>query len=106
MKRAEFIAMSSAGRLHAIYEGEINVLPSVADPTQAQSGRDLVFNPKPIVNTRIKYSQGVPSHEMQPFDKMYPDKLDVFSSAKETSDKTRGKIAEYEEALSKPQETK
>lgn len=80
------------------YVGESNVLPSVADPTQAQSGRDLVFNPKPIVNNRITYAAGVLAAEMQPFDKMYAEKLDVFSAAQKASKEARSKIESFKPA--------
>ena len=86
-----------------------NVLPSVADPSMAQSGRDLVFNPKPINYNRCDYYKGVPADQIQSFDQMYAQKIDVFQAAKEHSDKTKKHLdtlqKKYEESQKKPAES-
>ena len=79
-----------------------NVLPSVADPSMAQSGRDLLFNPKSIRYNRVEYAQGVPLDQMKPFDQMYAQKLDVFQDAQNHSKETKKKLEEYEKSQSKP----
>lgn len=78
-----------------------NVLPSVTDPSMAQSGRDLLFNPKPIMYNRVEYSQGVPVDQMHSFDKMYADKLDVFKDAQEHSTKTKKQLDKIQEEYEK-----
>lgn len=65
---------------------EKNVGVSVTDPSFAQSGREMVFNPLPY-NPKPIYQQGVPLDKMHEFDGMYKDKLDVFQSAKEFEQK-------------------
>lgn len=79
MKRSEFIKFTSSKRYNGV-KREFNDLPTSVDPTQAQSGRDMLFNPKPI-KYRGTYSNGVPSKDMQVFDKMYADKFDSFAAA-------------------------
>ena len=83
-----------------------NVLPSVADPTMAQSGRDLLFNPKPIRYDRVEYSQGVPLEQMRSFDNMYAQKMDVFEDAKQLSHKTKKQLDDmqkkYEDSKKEP----
>ena len=73
-------------------------LASVTDPSFAQSGRDLVFNPKPY-DTKPIYSSGVPADKMQAFDGMYKDKFEAFQAAKEFQSKTKKdfktKVDEY-----------
>lgn len=93
MKRKDYISMLNGRK--SINNGENNVIDSVADPTQAQSGRDLVFNPKPLVNNRITYAEGVSADKLQPFDKMYADKLEVFAAAQHSSKTAREKINEF-----------
>ena len=80
-----------------------NVLPSVTDPTLAQSGRDILFNPKPINYNRVEYTQGVPLAQMQSFDKMYAEKLDVFQDAKDHSTKTKKQLDKMQEDYEKSQ---
>lgn len=96
MTRAEYVKHLTHRK--SVVEAEVNVLPSVTDPSQAQSGRDLVFNPKPIENKRIVYSAGVLSADMKPFDKMYAEKLDVFSAAQQASKEARSKIESFNPA--------
>ncbi len=80
MKRAEFVKFVSTKKYNRGSKTEFNSSPSIVDPTQAQSGRDMLFNPKPI-KYRGTYSNGVPSKDMQVFDKMYADKFDSFAAA-------------------------
>lgn len=78
-----------------------NVLPSVTDPTLAQSGRDLLFNPKPIAFNRVDYVQGVPLEQMKSFDNMYAQKLDVFEDAKQQTQETTKKLDKLQETYKK-----
>lgn len=70
---------------------ESNVLRSDTDPTQAQTGRDLLFNPKPIIYNRVQYSEGVAAKDMKAFDKMYPDKFESFAAAKTLTEDVKQK---------------
>lgn len=84
-------------------KNEQNVLPSVADPSMAQTGRDLVYNPKPIRYNRVTYSNGVPAAEVKAFDRMYADRLDVFQEAKQVSEDVKSKLSKIEkEANNEP----
>lgn len=76
-----------------------NVLPSVADPTMAQTGRDMLYNPKPICYNRVTYSNGVPAAEVKAFDRMYPDRLDVFQEAKAISEDVQSKLSKIEKEV-------
>lgn len=104
MTRQEYINLCMQRR--SVRTIRKNVLPSVADPSMAQSGRDLVFNPKPIMYNRVEYSQGVPVEQMKSFDQMYAQKLDVFADAKEHSTKTKKQLdkiqEEYEKSKNQP----
>lgn len=102
MLRTDYIKMR--GVPYSIQSSEYNPLPSVADPTQAQSGRDMVFNPKPIVNTRVQYAQGVKASEMRPFDAMYADKMEVFEAAKGITEETKKNYNKMQEETKKPAE--
>lgn len=81
MKKSDYLKLLQGARLPAKMCEKVTV-GSVTDPTYAQSGRDLVFNPLPYEVKPI-YSNGVPLKEMQAFDGMYKDKLDVFQFAKD-----------------------
>lgn len=75
---------------------EKNILPSVADPTMAQTGRDMLYNPKPIRYNRVTYSNGVPAAEVKAFDKMYPDRLEVFQEAQAISEDVKSKLSKID----------
>lgn len=101
MTRQEYINLCMQRR--SVRTIRKNVLPSVADPSMAQSGRDLVFNPKPITYNRVEYTQGVPVEQMKSFDQMYAQKLDVFQDAKEHSTKTKKQLDKLQEEYEKSQ---
>lgn len=90
MTRHEYIEMCM--KRESVRNIRKNVLPSVADPTMAQSGRELLFNPKNINYNRVSYYKGVPVEQIQGFDKMYADKIEVFDDAKKLSDKTKKQL--------------
>ena len=86
-------------------------MPSVTDPTFAQTGRQMLTNPLPI-NYRVRYSEGAPlnpddPHKFNEFDKMYPDKFKAMVEAKEQVNTTKKNLkkasSDYEE---KQKETK
>ena len=104
MTRKEFLQYSNKRKSLRTYER--NILPSVADPTQAQSGRDLVFNPKPIVFDRVVYSEGVPASQMKSFDRMYADRIESFADAQAISNEVREKIKKLPKDNPTPQPPK
>ena len=103
MKKSEYIKMLQ-GTKPAVHKKQENHMPSVTDPSYAQSGRDLLFNPKPYEMKQI-YSNGVPLKDMQPFDAMYADRFQAFQHAKEFSEiqhkDIKDKLAKIEEEKKK-----
>lgn len=81
-------------------------LDSVTDPSFAQTGRQIVFNPLPYTPRPI-YSQGVPADQMQAFDGMYKDKFEAFQAAKEFSETQKQDLKKKIDEHSKqtPEET-
>lgn len=75
----------------SIKKHESAELASVTDPSFAQSGREIVFNPLPY-DVKPIYSQGVPADQMQAFDGMYKDKFEAFQAAREFSEKSKTEI--------------
>ena len=69
---------------------------SVTDPTYAQSGREILFNPLPYDMKPI-YHNGVPLDQMQPFDRMYVDKHEAFQSAKELDTEQKNKVRQFKQ---------
>ena len=92
MKKCEYIKMLQ-GIKPTINKVQENHMSSVTDPTFAQSGRELVFNPLPYETKQI-YSNGIPLEQMQPFDAMYADKFDSFEQARQFSESNRKDIKE------------
>lgn len=87
MTREEYIKHKSNGTIPngSIYK---NTLRSVANPAHAQSVREMLTNPLPIVPRQIQYKEGVVADQMHAFDKMYPDKFESHRAAKEVTSKT------------------
>lgn len=84
MKKSDYVKMLQ-GCKPTMHKKQENNMPSVTDPSYAQSGRDLLFNPKPYEMKQI-YADGVPLKDMQPFDAMYVDRFQAFQQAKEFSE--------------------
>lgn len=99
MKKSDYVKMLQ-GTKPTMHKKQENSMPSVTDPSYAQSGRDLLFNPKPYEMKQI-YANGVPLKDMQPFDAMYADSFQAFQQAKEFSETQRkdikDKLAKIEE---------
>lgn len=95
MKKSDYLKLLQGARLPAKKCEKVTV-DSVTDPTYAQSGRDLAFNPLPYEMKPI-YTNGVPLNEMQPFDGMYKDKLDVFQSAKDYDAEQHKNVKDWKE---------
>ena len=91
MKRIEYIDYCMSRK--SMRSNEKNVIASVTDPTQAQSGRDMVFNPKPINYNRVTYTQGVPAADMKSFDRMYPDKFESHREAQQLTSEVIDKVS-------------
>lgn len=87
MTRNEYIQHKSNGTIPNgfIYK---NTLRSITNPAHAQSVREMLTNPLPIVPRQIQYKEGVVADQMHAFDKMYPDKFDSHRAAKEITSKT------------------
>ena len=104
MTRQEYLNQCKSRSSVRVYRK--NVLPSVTDPSMAQSGRDLLFNPKPINYDRCDYYKGLPVDQMRSFDQMYAQKMDVFNDAKELSTTTKKQLdkleKEYEKSKNQP----
>lgn len=81
MKKSDFRKMLQGVRTPS-RKSEVITVQSVTDPSFAQSGRELVFNPLGY-ETKAIYANGVALDNMQPFDGMYVDKHAAFQSAKE-----------------------
>ena len=84
MTRNEFVQLTQKKLSDRVVKGESNSLPSQVDPTQAQSGRDILFNPKPI-KYRGAYSNGVKVEDMRMFDNPHADKFDIMREAQQVS---------------------
>ena len=91
MTRQEFIQYQMTGKM-PVHTTEHNTQPSIADPIYAQSVREMLTNPLPIMPRPFNYGQGVTADKMQPFDKMYADKFAAFQSAKDFSFKTKKEL--------------
>lgn len=80
-------------------------VPSVTDPTYAQSGREMIINPLPY-ETKPIYQNGIPLDQMQSFDGMYVDKFDAFRSAKEFAESNikdiKKKLKDIEDGKNQP----
>lgn len=87
MKRAEFFKFNKTKVINSVVM-ESNPTPSQVDPTQAQTGRDMIFNPKPI-RYRGGYTNGVKVEDMRVFDNPNADKFDVMREAKMVSQEVR-----------------
>lgn len=97
MKRSDFFNMTTRGVTTSVRSLERNVLRSVANPMFAQTPRQMIFNPIPgFVPRQLNYSAGVLYDNLQPFDKMYADKLDVFGAAQSHSEKTKKQLDELQ----------
>lgn len=105
MEKSDYVRMLQ-GVKPTMHKKQENNMPSVTDPAYAQSGRELLFNPKPYEMKQI-YSNGVPLKEMQPFDAMYADRFQSFQQAKEFSETQhkdiKEKLAKIEEDKKKKQ---
>lgn len=104
MKKSDFMKFVATGSMQP-KKNENPIMKSVTDPTYAQSGRDLVFNPlnyeaKPI------YSNGVPLKDMQPFDGMYKDKHDAFQAAKELNTREQENARKWRKKQDNPEPQK
>lgn len=96
MKRKDFFKFNRTKKYDLTIKLESNSLPSQVDPTQAQSGRDLLFNPKPI-KYRGVYSNGVKLEDMQPFDNPNADKFDVMRAAQKATQEVKDNVKKMEQ---------
>lgn len=99
MKKTDYVNMLQGKKMPMRAPEKITV-ESVTDPSFAQSGRDLVYNPIGY-ETKPIYANGVPLDQMQPFDGMYVDKHAAFQSAKELNDKEHANAKKWKEEQSK-----
>ena len=109
MRKKDYRKMLQGARMPA-RKSEIITVQSVTDPTFAQSGRELIFNPLGY-ETKPIYANGVALNDMQPFDGMYVDKHQAFQYAKELDqqqhDHAKKSLKEHEEKQNnKPQNEK
>lgn len=84
MKRSEYVKLCQNGKTNHARECVVKD-KSVTDPSFAQTGRQILFNPLPI-EYRMKYPAGVPLDKDNPmlfkeYDKLYPDKFDAVRQA-------------------------
>lgn len=95
MTKQEYIKMLQ-GKKMPMRQPEKITVPTVTDPSFAQSGRDMIFNPIGY-ETKPIYANGVPLDQMQPFDRMYADKHEAFQSAKELNDREHANAKKWKE---------
>lgn len=100
MKKSEYVKYLQ-GNIKPPKKCEVNLMPSCCDPSFAQSGRDMVFNPKNYECKPI-YSNGVPLDQMQPFDGMYKDKHIAFQAAKEVDTQQHEKVRDWKKQQKQP----
>lgn len=101
MKREDYFKFNRTKKYDKTTKQESNSLPSQVDPTQAQSGRDMLFNPKPI-KYRGAYSNGVKLEDMRPFDNPNADKFDVMRAAKMASQEVKDNYQKMEQNAKEP----
>lgn len=99
MKRHEFVKFVQNHRTDHVKKTVVQDL-SVTDPSFAQTGRQIIFNPLPI-ETRIHYIAGVKLNEENPhqfneFDKLYPDTFKAMREAQDSVTKTKTKLNELQ----------
>lgn len=96
MKREDYFKFIRTKKYDKSTKLESNPLPSQVDPTQAQSGRDILFNPKPI-KYRGAYSNGVKLEDMRLFDNPNADKFEVMRAAKMASQEVKDNYQKMEQ---------
>lgn len=100
MKRAEFFKFNKTKVINSVVV-ESNPDLSQVDPTQAQTGRQMIFNPKPI-RYRGGYTNGVKVEDMRLFDNPNADKFDVMREAQIATQEVRNNY----EKMQKDESTK